>query len=44
MPAVYKGIDERQQDHRYVCALEKSQIETDHAAVGDFLWNTPSIQ
>ncbi len=29
-----------QQDHRYVCALEKSQIETDHAAVGEWLLDT----
>ncbi len=44
IPSVYKGIDERQQDHRYVCALEVSQLEIDHSAVGQWLldsWRIP---
>jgi HD-like signal output (HDOD) protein len=44
IPSVYKGIDERQQDHRYMCALEMSQIEADHAAIGEWLldsWRIP---
>lgn len=44
IPSVYKGIDERQQDHRYLCALEMSQLETDHAAIGQWLldsWRIP---
>ncbi len=44
IPSVYKGIDDRQQDHRYLCALEMSQLETDHAAIGEWLldsWRIP---
>ena len=43
-PNVYKGVDERQQDHRYLCALEMKHIEVDHAAIGAWLldsWKIP---
>tara|TARA_R110002049_G_scaffold252263_1_gene426775 strand:- start:78074 stop:79009 length:936 start_codon:yes stop_codon:yes gene_type:complete len=44
IPSVYRGIDERQQDHRYLNALEMSQLETNHAVIGEWLlrsWRIP---
>ena len=44
MPSVYQDLDDRQQDHRYMCSLEESKIGTDHAAVGEWLldsWRIP---
>lgn len=44
IPSIYENIDDRQQDHRYVCSLEKSKIGTDHAAIGKWLlqsWRIP---
>jgi len=44
IPSVYKDIDDRQQDHRYLCSLEESKIGTDHAAIGEWLlesWRIP---
>ena len=45
IPSVYKDLDDRQQDHRYMCSLEESKIGTDHAAVGEWLldsWRIPN--
>lgn len=44
IPSIYKDLDDRQQDHRYMCSLEESKIGTDHAAVGEWLlesWRIP---
>lgn len=44
IPALYKDIDDRQQDHRYLCSLEEGKIGTDHAAIGEWLldsWRIP---
>jgi len=44
IPSIYEDIDDRQQDHRYMCSLEKSKIGTDHAAIGEWLlqsWRIP---
>ena len=43
-PQVYADIGDRQQDHKYVCVLEKQKIGADHAAVGQWLlksWRIP---
>lgn len=44
IPSIYDGIEDRQQDHRYLCSLEESKIGTDHSAVGQWLldsWRIP---
>ncbi len=44
IPSVYEGVDDRQQDHRYLCSLEESKIGTDHSAIGAWLlesWRIP---
>lgn len=44
IPKVYAGIDERQQDHKYLCVLEKQKLGCDHAAAGEWLlksWRIP---
>lgn len=40
IPEVYKGIDDRQQDHRYVTALETRHLGVDHAVIGRWLLNS----
>lgn len=40
MPEVYAEIGDRQQDHKYICALEKQRIASDHAEVGEWLLNS----
>ena len=44
IPKVYAGISERQQDHKYLCVLEKQKLGCDHAAAGEWLlksWRIP---
>lgn len=44
IPTVYEGIDDRQQDHRFLCTLEEAKVGTDHAAIGEWLldsWRIP---
>ena len=44
IPKVYAGIEDRQQDHKYVCVLEKQKLGCDHAAAGEWLlksWRIP---
>ena len=44
LPEVYAEIGDRQQVHKYVCALEKQRITADHAEVGEWLlksWRIP---
>ncbi len=44
MPKIYEGIGDRQQDHKFVCALEKQKIGSDHAVIGNWLlksWRMP---
>ena len=43
-PGAYSEIGDRQQDHKYVCALEKQKLGSDHAEVGEWLlksWRIP---
>ncbi len=39
-PDVYKDIGDRQQDHKFVCVLEKQKIGSDHSVVGEWLLKT----
>ena len=43
-PEIYNEVEERQQDHRYMCALEMKHLEVDHSVVGEWLlesWRIP---
>ena len=43
-PDIYQDIGDRQQDHKYICVLEKQKIGSDHAEVGEWLlksWRIP---
>ena len=41
---VYADLGEKQQDHKFVCELEKEKINSDHAVIGQWLlksWRIP---
>ena len=40
IPGVYTDLGDRQQDHAFVCQLEKEKISSDHSAVGHWLLNS----
>lgn len=40
IPGVYKGIEDHQQDHKYICVLEKQELGSDHATAGEWLLNS----
>ena len=44
IPKVYADIEDRQQDHKYICVLEKQKLGCDHAVAGEWLlksWRIP---